>query len=256
MLKLIRYLNFIALGLLASVLTCVIGVRVWPHVHAVAAVQAQGNTKTVIINQLYRTDPIEVVKVLAAGKEAEVGIPSQNELQWLRSGLQVHEWRAAYRLQSDDNWLSNLSFVLRNRTSKRIDYVEVDVQIPYTGGAHALFPKSGSDFPFGRIPAAVWYDGRTGEPLPPTTRDPIHFDPGQTMTFALADAQYGLSQLLANAQPLSANTMCSVQFRVVLEDGLEWSERLYTKPDPEHRGRYVVCRGDCFPDPLSGPPAR
>jgi hypothetical protein len=227
-------------------------VQNWDRVNIVPRVQAQGTTKTVIINQLWGNDPIEVVKVMAEGKAGVVGVPARDDLRWFPDGGYFSgnqkEWRVAYRLQSDDNWLGSLSFVLRNRTSKKIDFVAIDVDLPQAA-------TWATGFFFGQLPAVAAYDGATGEPLRPSTRLSISFTPGQQMTFALADSQHGVGHLIDKAQPLSQTSVIYVHFTVYMEDGTSWLERQWFKPDPEHRGETVLLKGHYFPGPLTGPPA-
>jgi hypothetical protein len=221
-------------------------VQIWPGVHLVSPVQAQGNTKTVIVDPPHRNDPIEVVKVVIGGKAAVAGEPSADELRWWPDGgyMPGYEARLAYRLPADDSWLKALSFVLRNRTAEKIASLDIIVVLPQER------MKTASEFSFGRLPAAVAYFA-DGKPIP-QTREPIAFNPCEEMTFALADDQVGLSRLIE--QPLSATSQVFVLFRVTLEDGLGWMEYEWLKPDPEHPGQGVPTAGPYFPpNGLPGP---
>ena len=250
--ELAERLRWGVIWLLGTAIACSMAVKLWPHMHVVPAVLAQGNTKTVIINELRRNDPIEVVKVLGAAKEAAVGAPAADDLKWWPDGGhltgRVKEWRVAYKLQSDDSWLNTLSFVLRNRTSKKIGFVAIGIFSPQAG------LKTGSEFSFGQLPAVVAYTG-DGKPIPPTTRKPISFDPGQEITFTLADDQNHLDRLISNAEPLSGTSIVYVDFQAILEDGVAWREYQYSKPDPAHPGQGSLIGGSYFPGPLTGPPA-
>lgn len=234
----------------------------------VPAVCAQGNpaegTKMLLIDRLYRTDPIEILRVLGDGKEAEVGPPTAELNKWVLiydgghySARGPAVGALLYKFQSDENWLSTLSFVLRNRTSKRIVLVAFTIVSPLPGP-----PQPGPPYvrwawrlSFGRLPAILAHT-RAGDRLPATAKNPIHFDPGQGMTFALADDKPGLRRLVAHAQPLSDTSLCRVRIRVVFEDGLQWHEGDYYKPDPERPGESILMAEDYFPGPVTGLPTQ
>jgi hypothetical protein len=239
MLKGLQWLSLVACCLLGTVIACVLMVQNWDKVSVIPTVQAQANTRTVIVDPPHRNDPIAVVKILAGGKEAVVGAPTADDLRWWPDGgyLPRMESRVAHRLPADDNWLKSLSFVLRNRTSKKIAALDILVLIPQEGG------KMASEFSFGQLPAVAAYTG-DGKPIAPT-REPISFNPGQEMTFAVADDGIGLSRLTANA--LSPTSQVFVLFRVTLENGLSWMEYQWEKPVPGQPGQWVRTVGPYFP---------
>jgi hypothetical protein len=257
-----------AIYLLAAIVACALAFKILPSVDLITPVHAQGNssesTKTLIVDGLYRTDPIEVMKVLCAGNEAQPGACSkEDDSKWILifdGGHYPERGPAvgaiAYRLQSDDNWLSNLSFVLKNRTSKRIILVAITIVLPLARPSHdgPPYAKGVQGFPFGQLPA-VWVNTRHGDRLPATTKNPIRFDPGQEMSFTLADRKNFLDGLVARAQPLSESTLCRVRIRVFFEDGLDWREGDYYKPDPERPGEPMLMDQDYFPGSLAGPSA-
>lgn len=238
-------LGLVACCLLGTVIACVLMVQNWGKVSVVPRVQAQGNTRTVIVDPPHRNDAIAVVKVQVGGKDAVVGVPTPDDLRvWPDGGyLPRMKLRVAYRSPADDDWLKTLSFVLRNRTKRKIAALDIIVTIPQE-------LKTASEFSFGQLPAvAAYMEG--GKPIPPT-RKPISFNPGQEMTFAVADDPIGLSRLMAN--PLSPTSQVYVIFRVFLENGLSWMEGQWEKPDPEHPGQWVTTAGPYFPpDGLPGP---
>jgi hypothetical protein len=214
-------------------------VEIWPYLKVVSRVQAQGNTKTIIIDPPYRNDPIAVVKVLADGKAAVVGEPTPDDLRvWPDGGyLPGMELRAAYRLQAGDDWLRTLSFVLRNRSAEKIAFLDIVVVSPQDR------MKTLSEFYFGQLPPAVAY-AADGKPTPPH-REPISFKVGEIKTLALADNHLGLSRL--DAEPLSSIPQVYVVFDVVLENGLQWRPNFWMKHDPEHPGHWIDTDGPYFP---------
>jgi hypothetical protein len=236
----------VACCVLATAIACSIAVEIWPYLQVVSRVQAEGNTKTVIVDPPRRNDPIAVVKVLADGTAAAVGEPTADDLRvWPGGGyLPGMKLRVAYKLQVGDSWLRTLSFVLRNRSSEKIAWLNILMVSPQDQ------MKMVSEFSFGQLPPAVAYTG-DGKAIAPT-RPPIGFNVGEIKTFAVADDQHGLERLAA--YPSSSTSQVYVVFIVCLESGLEWMEGHYQKPDPEHPGNWLSTAGPYFPpSSLPGP---
>ncbi len=237
--------NLVACFVLGIVIACSMAVKIWPHLHLVSTVQAQGRMMTVIVDPPHSNDPIEVVRVTIAGKASVLGAPSANDLRWWHGGASPWNFsRVAYRSPGDDKWIESLSFVLRNRTTKKIARVEIMLQLPETGWQH------GRQFHFGQFPAPAAYFG-DGEPIPQTGQ-PITFSPCGEMTFALGDDQGGLGQL--RAEPPQPISQVYARLMVYLEDGLKWGAYGYERPDPEHPGQWVPGGSPYFPpNGLPGP---
>ncbi|HXX24641.1 MAG TPA: hypothetical protein VEO19_15960 [Terriglobia bacterium] len=247
--------------LLGTALAFSIAVEFWPHPSTVPAVQAQGGTRTLIIDRLYRTDPIEIVKVLSAGNEAEVNTRAEDDTRGFVLIYDGGHYPArggavgalACKFQSDDNWLSALSFVLRNRTSKTIVLVAITVISPLRAPPRPGPPyvEWEGRFTFGQLPAILAHT-RAGIQLPTTTKKTIRFGPGQEITLALADGVAVPRSLAARAHPLSDTILCRVRTRVAFEDGLQWFDGDYYKPDPERPGESVLMGEEYFPGSLMG----
>ena len=223
-------LSLVACFVLGTAVACSMAVRLWPHLHLVSTVQAQGRIRSVIVDPPQRNDPIEIVKVAFAGKVSVPGTPRAEDLRWWASGASSSNLsRIAYSLPADDKWIGNLSFVLRNRTKEKIARVEITLQLPETNWQY------GPEFLFGQFPPAAAYfgDGR----LIPQTEQPIAFNPCGEMTFALADNEDGLRRL--RELPLQPISHAYARFIVYLEDGLRWMMSRYERPDPEHLGQWV-----------------
>ena len=237
-------LSLVACFVLGTAIAGSLAVEIWPRLHFVSTVRAQGNMKTVIVDPPNLNDPIEIVKVAIAGKAAVRGAPSADDLRQWPGGPDWYKFlRVAYKLPSDENWLRTLSFVLRNRTTEKIAGVDIVLQTPETGWMW------GPQFSFGQLPAVAAYTG-DGKPIP-QTREPIAFNPCEEMTLTLADDQHDLSKL--GAQPLPISQVYA-RLRVYLEDGLAWTAYSYEKPVPEHPGQWVKTGGPYFPpNGLPGP---
>jgi hypothetical protein len=246
---------------MGTVIACSMAAEFWPHLNIVPAVQAQGGNRTLIIDRLYRTDPIETVKVLNAGNEAEVRALTEDDTRGFFLIYDGGHYSArggavgalACKFESGDNWLSGLSFVLRNRTSKTIILVAISIISPLRGPPRPGPPYItwGGRFTFGQLPAILAHT-RAGVQLPTTTKKPIRFGPGQEMTFALADGVAVPRSLAARADLLSDTILCRVRIKVVFEDGLQWFQGDYYKPDPEHPGECTLTDEEYFPGSLMG----
>ncbi len=235
--------TLVACFVLGTAIACSMAVEIWSHADLVSTVQAQGSVKTVILNPPHSNDPIEVIKVAIGGKAALRDTTSPDDLKFWPSNFM----RLAYRSPSGEDWLRTLSFVLRNRTPEKIVSLDVVVVSP----AHRM--KTLSEFSFGQLPAARAYTA-DGNPITPT-RERIVFEPGAEMIFPLADDQRGLSRLIGD--PLSSTSQVFVLFIVYLEDGLEWMQYVWSKPDPDHPGQSVPTVGPYFPpSTLPGPHRR
>jgi hypothetical protein len=247
---------------MGTALACSIAVEFWPHLNIVPAVQAQGVTRTLIIDRLYRTDPIEIVKVLSVGNEAKVHTRIEDDTQGFVLIYDGGHYPArgeavaalACKFQADDNWLNALSFVLRNRTSKTIVLVAITMISPSRALPHPPGPPYegwAGRFTFGQLPAILVHT-RRGDRLPATTRNPIRFGPGEGMTFALADAGRISPHVDVLAHPWSDTFLCRAQIRVVFEDGLQWLHGDYYKLDPERPGEDAMMDEEYFPGSFMG----
>lgn len=246
--------------LLGTALAYSMAFAFWPHISIIPAEQAQ-STRTLIIDRLYRTDPIEIVKVLTAGNEAEVHPRTENDTRGFVLIYDGGHYRArggavqalACKFQCGDDWLSALSFVLRNRTSKTIVLVAITMTAPLREPPSPGPPYEswGERFSFGQLPAILAHT-RSADRLPATTKKPIRFGPNEEMTFALADGVANPKQLAVRAHRLSDTFLCRAAIWVVFEDGLQWRFGDYYKPDPERPGESVLMDEQYFPGSLPG----
>jgi hypothetical protein len=256
--KLTGRLVLTAICLLGATVACLLLFKIWPNMDIVPSVRAQGNespnTKTIIANRPRQRDAIVVVKILGGGKEAVVGEFSEEDLSTLqnRPGNGRQDWRVAYRFQSDDNWLKTLSFVLRNRTSRKIVCVGIDITFPQGQGLAQFGPKL---ILFGWFPP-IAPGPPPGEPNRPLgAKDPIDFESGQEMTFSPTDQTAHPRNRLGYLQPIPNITMCSIDFTAFFENGVAWNSLTwsYSKADPDDGRSLPMTKAD-FPGPFVGPP--
>jgi len=255
--KMMEALVSTAACILGCVLLCSIVVHNWSHVHLVPPVSAQdeaGKGKTVLINKLHRLDPLEVDRVLEDGRDVAPVEPSEDDLIWVRVNpngpVRGRQFRDAFKFQAGDDWLRNLSLVLKNRTSKNIVYVGLKLKFPQTKTEGPVVEQS---FAYGRIPGAVAYNG-SGEKLPQGSDRPILLAPGQQMTLSLAGHDSEIREGLERLQPFSSISLCYIRYDVYFEDGTAWWLGRYGAPDPAQPGKIIPMDSQYFPGPVHGLP--
>src|SRR5882724_4117275 len=79
-------------------------------------------TKAVYIDRQTRMDPVTIEKVTVGGQQIQPGVSTG-----------PREDKPGTPFQADEDWLKNMSIVLKNRTDKVIVRVEVQLFFPDTG---------------------------------------------------------------------------------------------------------------------------
>ena len=216
--------------------------------------------KTVILKHVMRLDAIEVMKVLEAGTESSRGDPSEEDLRWFRHPALPspppggRQFRVAYKFQAGDEWLKNLSLVVRNRTSKNIVFLLINLRFPEAGPATGTQGGISSEVRFGQIPSNAAYTA-SGERLALPPQKPLQLAPGQEATFPLADRAADIRAGIEQSLSFSSISMCAIHFLVYFEDGMQWNAGGYFIPDPSQPGKMTPSELQYFPGPLMGPPA-
>jgi hypothetical protein len=149
--------------------------------------------------------------------------------------------------------LENLSIRAVNRTGKNIVLIKVAVWFPEMKQADRLPP--GMNMEFGQIPAKFAYD-INGEPLRLSDRPPIEFLSGYPRDLSFAASAPDLRSMVERWQPFSSVSVCRIAFQeVMFADGMLWAPGGYTRPDPDHRGRYLPMDRRYFPAAVKASPA-
>lgn len=221
----IQRLSLVTACLLSAILACVLFVR--SNAHLVPVVRAQdeqpAGSKMIDIDPPFVGDAVKIVRISVGKTEVAPGFHMYSNSKW-----------PATPFQAGEDWLENLSFVIRNEASKTIEDAEMSACFPdeETKSLLACIPIQ-----LGRIPANAAYTGN-GLPLHQGARRPIHFAPGQEMTISLAEYSDAIRERIEDSgRPFSRVNKCwIVRDMFYFDDGTMWDRAGYWMPDPEHPG--------------------
>ena len=184
----------------------------------------------------------------------KIGTWETIERSWNAGGAHRQEFigasmgRDAYKFQTGDDWLKNLSLVLKNRTSKNIVYVKVIISFPETRTVGVL----AQDYiDFGQIPdgaASLFFGGK----VLPGSNKPIFIAPGHKMRVFGAAADSGSREGIERYRPFSSISLSYIRFEVYFENGMRWFQENYTVPDPTQVGKFILMDRSYFPGPVHG----
>jgi hypothetical protein len=207
----------------------------------------QGLDRTVYIERQTRMYPVTIERVTVGDQVIQPGV---------MGGPKVIQDGTPF--QANEDWLKNMSFVLRNRTNKTIDWALIYLVFPDVQRGLNLSME------IGRMPANDFFNGKGGKVMPHTAKDdessPLSFAPGQTLVIRLADHLDEIQSGVEAFMPLQQVTRIEIApHDFLFEDGMRWD--LMTRfgvPDPSQPGKFTDRdRGRYFPgDPFQNwPPA-
>jgi hypothetical protein len=138
--------------------------------------------------------------------------------------------------QAGDDWLKNLTFTIKNTSSKK--FVEL-----YT---HVCFPETeiGADWicqgiELGRIPDIDAYTDK-GDRFDQGSARPLDFRLGQEMQITFAPYASEIRRRIEERQPFSTISRCFINVHTgYFEDGMQWLLYNYSVPDPSHHGKFI-----------------
>lgn len=242
MLKGLQWLSVFASCVLAAAIGCVLIARSWEDVSLQPVVQAQGTltagSKFIEVELENANQAVRVVKV-SVGKQ--VVTPGFHRRGRGPSGVPF---------QAGDDWLNGLAFTVKNRTTKKIVQLFMNVSFPETETPEYGFPVHQILYR-GRIFDSVLSDP-DGNKLDPRAGQPLDFGPGQKMTFSFADYADGVRKRIEERQSFSTVTRCFINVHTAyLEDGTHWVLSHFDAPDPSHPGSYTPLDPSLF---FSGDP--
>jgi hypothetical protein len=215
-----------------------------------ASLPPQGLDRTVYIGRQTRMYPVTVERVTVGDQVIQTGVMGGPRV--LRSGTPF---------QANNDWLKNMSIVLKNRTDKNIDWAQIYVSVP--DAAEGLTKTLANyQIQLGKIPANDFFTHRDGTLSPHESGgSPLSFAPGQTLVIKLADHFDELQSSVEAFMPLEQVTQISIEpHYFFFKDGMRWdgAQIAFGIPDPNQPGKFTnMDRGKYFPgDPFQNwPPA-
>ena len=223
MLKALLRQSLAACCLLGVAVACMLTVESWNKVSLVPIVRAQdasvGELKYVDIEPNWPPEAARVVKV-TVGKR--VVTPGFFNRKLPPSGVPF---------QAGDEWLKELTFTIKNRSSKTLVTLYMDVAFPET--IEQFGYEVGQPIKFGRRPEL------DGWPRDEDSNQPLDFRPGQEIVISFAPYADQIRKQIEERQPFSTITRCFINVHTgYFADGMVWILSHYDVPDPGHPGKW------------------
>jgi hypothetical protein len=201
-----------------------------------ASALAQG-TKTLLVDRPLGHDPIRIMRAM-------------DGTTVLKSDLKQFPSHFAWEAMFDagDDWLKNISFVIKNVSAKTITYLQVDCTLHETNDWQAEIAKHHTVPTVGRAsnrvgwrPKNALYSPITGKLHKPDADERPAFElaPGQEFTIALEDPQSypSLKSQIEAVEPISAVTACNSGIGdIYFEDGSRWNQHQYWRATDQPGG--------------------
>jgi hypothetical protein len=216
-------------------LISIISARVFPQ-----------SAKTLLIDQPLNDDPVRIVKVIEGTTEIKSdGVHYPNK--WLWEGVVE---------KADEDWLTRLSLVIQNVSTKKIVYLNVVCTVTETANwqqevaTHSLTRNESPEPVLGQItnhvglrPESALYSVRLKRRLQPGTGSAFELSPGQTYTIPFENPDYypGLkSSVEERKRSMSSVNGCTGGIgQVFFEDGTQWQGHKYLRPDTDNPGHWI-----------------
>jgi hypothetical protein len=204
--------------------------RSWDGLSVLPVVQAQdaltAGSKFIEVEPEHAYQAARVVKVTVGKQVVTPGFYNR------RQGPSGVPFRAG------DDWLKGLAFTVRNRSTKKIVKLFMNVSFPETDKPEYGFPVN-QDIYLGRIPENAAY-GPDGKKFDPGAEQPLHFGPRQEMAFSFANYADDVRKRIEERQPFSTVSRCFINVHTAyLEDGAQWVLSHFDAPDPSHPGSLI-----------------
>jgi hypothetical protein len=204
-------------------------------------------TKMVYVDAQYRVDAVTITKVTVGDQQIQPGM-----------SMGAREDKPGTPFQADEDWLKNMSIVLKNRTDKVIVRAEVQLWFPDTGDGSSSRPVTAYTITVGQRPEIDSY-ASNGQKIPPEPgKQPLLFAPGQTLVIHVADHVDAMQSRVEETLPFSQVTRLAIQrLQFYFVDGMRWDDlHGFGVPDPNHPGQFTYMdRNTFFPgDPRNNWP--
>jgi len=239
MLKGLQWVSLAACCLLGAVIVCVLMVQYWDKVSVVPVVRAQsalmGGSKIVEVEQDSPRFGARVVKVTVGNQVVTPGF------------YDPHDRRpsSAVPFQAGDDWLKEMTFTIKNRSSKTFVQIFQDVCFPDTKMTRGYLLCQSMDL--GRIPENAAYTVE-GNKFDQGSKQPLDFRPGQEMKISVAPYAKEIRRKIEERQPFSTISRCFINVNAgFFEDGMQWQLTSYSVPDPNRHGFFVRLHPSEFP---------
>jgi len=198
------------------------------------------NAKTLLVDRPLGNDPITIIKVMEGTTELK-----SNGHQYPNR----YVWESVFN--AGDDWLKDLSFVIKNTSEKKIVYVGTGCGLYETADWHAELAKHATtplvgnlSNSVGRRPEQALYSAVLGHSLKPdTAKAPFELAPEQEFTIALERPEDypTLKSSMEERQPISSVTACNSRVGpVFFDDGTQWQGHRYLRADPDQPGHWLT----------------
>ena len=201
---------------------------------------AAQDTKTLLLDMPGSKDPVKIVSVMeGTTKLKSNGHQFPNKYVWETT------------FNAGDEWLKDLTIVIKNVSEKNIVYVVVGCHLFETANWQAEVAKAQQNVPLvgsasnyvGRRPEEALYSAVLGHRLKPDAASaPFELAAGQEFTIALESpsAYNALKSTVEEKEPMSNLAACNGGIsQVIFEDGTQWQRHRYLRADLEHPGRWI-----------------
>lgn len=199
-----------------------------------AQVVQQPGSKTVRLQHRRPDDPVRIVQVFDGSQDVTPRGLDKATGQVFRSAT-------GKPFQAGDDWLKNLSFVVKNLSGKEITAADFELSFPQTGNGTPDSPIYIYTIMLGREPENALYNWRTGRKRTRPATTPLTLLPGGQARISLAPYYDSEIEAPIDAkQPMSTVTTCVIAPSMIyFTDGTRWNGSFFEKADPSLPGRYV-----------------
>jgi hypothetical protein len=156
-------------------------------------------------------------------------IPRSNEPVEIEAKVGTKSIRLGQGFMANNDWLSDLSFKVKNISAKPIVRVELELQFPEVLFNNATFVLP---IPYGEIPGLA----DSG----PKEQGTV--EPNETLEMAVGSRTYGeIKRILADKGPAFGVTKVRLQIlMIIFADGTAWRNGFNLIRDPNNPKRYIV----------------
>jgi hypothetical protein len=183
--------------------------------------RVETSLKTVHLFPVHAHDPVVIVKLMRRGVEIQPDAP----------------------FEAGEDWLEEISVVVRNISASKVSYVSVAAHLPETGAGTQESPRVGGGDAMGRKPEHALYSPVTGQRRQEVPSESIDLQPGKELAMPLiSERDYGsIKSLIQAKQTLAGVAKCDVWVTTVFfADGTKWAPAGYWRPDEARPGRYLA----------------